>query len=306
MRSRLVVIVGATGVGKSRLALQLAPHFNGEIVSADSRQVYRNMDIGTAKPTPEELSCVRHHLIDIVDPDEEFSLARYQQMASKAIAGINSRGRLPLLVGGSGQYVWAVLEGWGIPKVPPNAGFRRNLEEIAARGGGESLYQQLVETDPQAAQRIDRSNIRRIIRALEVRRSAPTPASRLQTKKEPPFDFLIIGLTLERAELYRRIDARADRMLERGLVEEVQKLFNKGYGLHLPSMSGIGYRQIGMYLRGELNRETAVQKMKYETHRFVRHQDNWFRLDDKRIHWFDARETANTVIERLVTEFTPK
>ncbi len=175
--NRLVAVVGPTAVGKSRLALHLAQTFNGEIVSADSRQVYRHMDIGTAKPSLEELSLVRHHLIDIVNPDEGFSLAQYQQLAYRAIDDIQQRNKLVLLVGGSGLYVWAVLEGWGIPKIPPDPEFRHSLEEKAAGGGADELFQELVKVDPVAAQRIDQRNVRRVIRALEVHRSTETPFS---------------------------------------------------------------------------------------------------------------------------------
>jgi len=299
----LVAIVGPTATGKSRLALRLAQDFDGEIVSADSRQVYRFMDIGTDKPSQQERALVPHHLIDIVNPDENFSLAQYQQLAYQAIDDIQQRHKLALLVGGSGLYVWAVLEGWGIPQVPPDREFRHRLEEKAAKGKAGELYQELVKIDPVAAQRIDRRNVRRLIRALEVSRYAEAPFSRLQAKKTPPFDVLIVGLTADRAELYRRIDLRVDKMIEHGLVEEVRKLVALGYDLELPAMSGIGYKQIGLFLRGELTLEAAVQQIKTETHRLVRRQYNWFRLTDKRIHWFDVGGEVEPEITKLVAEF---
>ena len=196
--NRLVAIVGPTGVGKSRLAIHLAQTFNGEIVSADSRQVYRYMNIGTAKPTPHELSIVPHHLIDIVNPDEDFSLAQYHKLASEAVSEIQSRGKLVLLVGGSGQYVWSVVEGWEIPKVPPNPKLRHRLEERATKEGGNGLYQELVTIDPVTAQSISPHNIRRVIRALEVYQSTGVPFSQLKRKEKPPFKTLIIGLTVDR------------------------------------------------------------------------------------------------------------
>ena len=294
--NRLVAIVGPTGIGKSRLALRLAQAFNGEIVSADSRQVYCHMDIGTAKPSPKELSLVPHHLINIVNPNEDFSLAQYQQLAFKAINNIQQRNKLALLVGGSGLYVWSVVEGWGIPQVPPNLGFRHSLERKAAERQDE-LYQELMKVDPVAAQRIDRRNVRRVIRAIEVHRGSEIPFSRLQHKKPPPFNTLIIGLTANRAELYRRIDLRVDEMIEQGLVEEVKKLVNMGYDFNLPAMSGIGYKQIGMFLRGELALAAAIQQIKFETHRFVRHQYTWFQLKDKRIQWFDIQSQSESEIE---------
>jgi len=301
--NHLVAIVGPTGVGKSQLALRLAQTFGGEVVSADSRQVYCHMDIGTAKPSREELSLVPHHLINIVSPGEDFSLAQYQALAGEAITGIHQRHRLPILAGGSGLYVWAVLEGWGIPPVPPDPEFRQSLEAKATQSGRDGLYRELVAVDPVAGQRIDRRNVRRVVRALEVQRSTRTPFSQLQQKQAPPLRTLIIGLTADRAELYRRIDSRVDRMIEQGLVAEVEKLMNMGYDFSMPSMSGIGYRQIGLFLKGEITLATAVAQTKFETHRFVRHQYNWFRLDDSRIKWFDTENRPDTEITRMVAGF---
>ncbi len=304
MQPKLVAIVGPTAIGKSRLALRLAQDFNGEIVGADSRQVYRYMDIGTAKPSRQELSLIPHHLINIVNPDEDFSLAQYQQLAYRAIEDIQQRHKLALLVGGSGLYIRAVLEGWVIPPVPPDPEFRRSLEEKVAAGGREELYQELVKVDPVAAQSIDRRNVRRVIRALEVSRYAGTPFSQLQQKQAPPFNALIIGLTTDRAELYRRIDLRVDKMIEQSLVEEVKKLVSQGYSLNLPSMSGIGYKQIGLFLQGELTLAEAIEQIKFATHRFVRGQYNWLRLNDKRIKWFDVQNSkVETEIEELVAGF---
>jgi tRNA dimethylallyltransferase len=301
--NRLVGIVGPTAVGKSQLALQLAQTFNGEIISADSRQVYRHMDIGTAKPSPEELSLVPHHLINIVNPNVDFSLAQYHELAYRVIDNIQRRNKLALLVGGSGLYIWSVLEGWRIPQVPPDQEFRHSLEEKAARVGKDELYQELMEIDPVAAQKIDRRNVRRTIRAFEVYRAAETPLSQLQHKTGPPFNTLIIGLTTDREELYRRIDLRVDEMIKQGLVAEVKKLVNMGYDPALPAMSGIGYKQIGMFLRGELTLAAAIQQIKFETHRLVRHQYNWFRLKDDRIQWFDVLDKAESEITTLVAKF---
>lgn len=302
---KLVAIVGPTAVGKSRLALRLAQDFNGEIINADSRQVYRYMDIGTAKPEPSELALVSHHLVDIVNPDEDFGLAQYQALAYQTIADIQRRGKLPLLVGGTGQYVRAVLEGWNIPQVAPDLEFRRSLRERAERGETGQLYQELARADPAAAERIDPRNVRRVIRALEVSRHAGVPFSELQRKKPPSFDILVIGLTADRTELYRRIDLRVDRMIERGLVEETKRLVSMGYGFDLPSMSGIGYKQTGQYLRGELTLENAIEKIKFETHRVARHQYAWFRLGDKRIQWFDIQGEVEVEaeIKELVAGF---
>jgi len=301
--NHLVAIVGPTGVGKSQMALQLAQAFNGEIVSADSRQVYRYMDVGTAKPPPEELSLVPYHLINIINPDEDFSLAQYQKLAYKAIEDIQQRHKLALLVGGSGLYIWSVLEGWGIPPVPPDFELRHNLEKKATHVGKDELYQQLARVDPVAAQRIDWRNVRRVIRALEVQRHTETPFSQLQRKKTPPFNTLIIGLTADRAELYRRIDLRVDEMIKQGFIAEVEKLLGMGYDFNLSAMSGIGYKQIGIFLKGELTLPVAIQQIKSETHRLVRHQYNWFRLKDDRIKWFDIKSKPDSEITTLVARF---
>ena len=304
--NHLVAIVGPTGIGKSELAFHLARAFDGEIVSADSRQVYRHMDIGTAKPFQEDMSLIPHHLVNIIAPDEDFGLAKYQQQAYKAISDIQRRNKTALLVGGSGLYIWSVLEGWGIPKVPPDPEFRHKLEEKAAREGKEELYRELAKVDPVAAQRIDPRNVRRTIRALEVHRGTGGPISQLYHQKTPQFDTVIIGLTADRAELYRRIDLRVDRMVEQGLVEEIKALVKMDYGSDLPAMSGIGYKQIGMYLNGETTLAAAIQQIKFETHRFVRHQYNWFRLKDTRIKWFDIQTEPKPEITALLARFSQR
>lgn len=297
MSQRLIAIVGPTGVGKSALAIRLAQEFGGEIVSADSRQLYRFMDIGTAKPSAQKRALVPHHLVDIINPDEDFSLAQYQEMAYKTIADIQDRGKLPFLVGGSGLYVWAVLENWQVPRVAPDLALRRSLETKAAEGN--NLYEELRSIEPEAAARIDRRNVRRVIRALEVRRGG----GMRQGKSSPPFASLIIGLTASRAELYRHIDARVDNMIARGLVDEVKGLIKVGYGLELPSMSGIGYRQVGLCLSGELDLDDAIRQTKTESHRLVRQQYNWFKLKDDRIRWFDIEAEPHAEIARLVADF---
>jgi tRNA dimethylallyltransferase len=286
--AKLIAIIGPTGIGKTKLAIQLALRFGGEVINADSRQIYRYMDIGTAKPNKEELAAVPHHLIDIIDPNQEFSLAEYQKLTHDAVKDIQARGRVPFLVGGSGLYVWAVLEGWIVPGVAPDVAYRRELEKKAGMGQGADLYQELQQIDPAAAEKIDPHNIRRVIRALEVNKLADSTFSQLQKKQAPPFQSLIIGLTADRKELYRRADERADNMLKHGFIEEVEVLLKKGYTLSLSSMSSIGYREIAMYLQGGMTLEEAVYKIKTGTHRFIRHQYAWFRLKDERIKWFDV------------------
>ena len=299
----LVAIVGPTGIGKSRLALHLSGIFHGEIISADSRQVYRHLNIGTAKPTPHEMSLVPHHLVDIIDPGEVFSLVQFQETAYRVIDDIHSRYKVPFLVGGSGLYVKAVLENWQIPRVLPDPKFRYNAEKIADEEGVDGLYQQLVRIDPNAASKIDPNNLRRIIRALEVHTRTQIPFSSLGHKKEPEFRSLIIGLTTDRPTLYEIVDRKIDVMFEQGLVKEVENLLKMGYDFTLPAMSGIGYRQVGQYLREELSLDSAKQKMKTETHRFIRHQYAWFRLSDENIHWFDIKDRNNQEIENLVKSY---
>jgi tRNA dimethylallyltransferase len=284
----MIAIVGPTAVGKSELALNLAQYFPIEIISADSRQVYRNMDIGTNKPSPAERESVPHHLIDVVEPDQDFNLATYHQLAIKALKAIQQKSKLPLLVGGSGLYVWSLVEGWKIPQVPPNRKRRSQLGARAEQEGSRDLYKELQYIDPVAALKINPSNTRRIIRALEIYHATGQRPSQLQRKEAPDFPILLIGLTRERSELYGRIDWRVEKMIQTGLVEEVEQLLKKGYNLSLPSMSGIGYRQICQFLQGEMTLPQAIDKIKYETHRLARHQYAWFRLGDSRIHWFDS------------------
>ena len=300
----LVAIIGPTAVGKSELALHLAKDFLAEIVSADSRQVYRYMDIGTNKPSLAEKALAPHHLIDIVEPDEDFNLAIYCQLATEVIKAIQQKGNLPLLVGGSGLYAWSLIEGWQIPQTPPNHRLRRNLETRAKQEGSYVLYEELQQIDPLAATKILPGNTRRLIRALELYEMTGQLPSQLWHKEAPRFPILIIGLTLERTELYRKIDCRVDKMIQSGLVKEVQELLNRGYSPGLSSMSGIGYKQIAQFLQGQLSLSLAIEQIKYETHRLARHQYAWFHLDDPRIHWFDAAEDKiREKVVKLVRRF---
>ncbi len=293
----LLVIVGATAVGKTALSLKIAQQFQGEIVSADSRLLYKGMDIGTAKPTLAEQSVAPHHLVDVCQPDETLTLAEYQRLAYAAIDEIQANGRLPILIGGTGQYVRAVVEGWGIPEVAPHP----LLREALAKLGGLELARWLNVLDPAAAEKLDPRNVRRVIRALEVTLLKGCPISELQRKAPPPYQIVQIGLHRDRAALYQRIDERVDLMMAAGLLDEVQGLRNAGYGRTLPSMSGLGYRQLLAYLDGEMSLDEAVERIKFETHRFARQQATWFRLDDVLIQWFDAGEMES--IEAAVLSF---
>ncbi len=280
----LVVLVGPTAVGKTATSLALAHQFNGEIVSADSRLFYRGMDVGTAKPARAELLQTPHHLIDIAEPDRPLSLAEFQQLAYAAIAAIHKRDRLPILVGGAGQYVWAIVEGWSIPRVSPQPALRDALQAL----GAEELERWLRALDPAAADQIDPRNVRRVIRALEVILVSGQRMSHLQAKSPPPYSIAIAGLTCSRESLYARIDRRVDEMLAGGFVEEVQRLKDQGFDPHLPAFSSLGYRQIWAYLDGNCSLPEAVERIKYETHRFARQQYTWFQPGDGRIHWFDV------------------
>lgn len=311
MDKPLIAILGPTAVGKSALALKLAQEFRGEIVSADSRQVYRGMNIGTAKPTPEERQRIPHHLIDLVNPDPfgDFSIADYQLLAYQTIDAIHERGHLPFLVGGSGLYVRAVLDGLTIPRVEPNAARRAELE----RHDASELYARLQSLDPTAAGKINPANARRIIRALEVIEATGKPISALQTSNAPNYSVLRIGLTMPREILYERINARVDEMIKRGLVDEVRELMdsplnvpNRGVEVKGGPMSGLGYRQIAQYLTGEITLEEAVRLLKRDTRRFVHHQYSWFRLDDTRIKWFDVSEDRFAEIQAETAQFLAK
>lgn len=298
----LLVIVGPTAVGKTALSLHLCERLEGEVVSADSRLFYRGMDIGTAKPTSEERARIPHHLIDIADPDETVGLARFRRLAQKAIADIHRRGRLPLLVGGTGQYVRAVVEGWRPPAVPPDPALRAQLEEEAQREGIQALHARLRALDPQAAASIDPRNVRRVVRALEVCLRTGRPFSAQRARTPPPYSVLQIGLTMDRATLYARADERVEAMMRAGLLEEVQRLVKAGYGWQWPAMSGLGYIQFQPYFEGRATLAEVVAEIKRATRRFIRHQYNWFRLNDPRIHWFDIGHATPEEIETFVWE----
>lgn len=303
----LLVALGPTAVGKTALALELAAAFTGEIVSADSRQIYRYMDIGTAKPTPAERACVPHHLIDIVDPDAEYSLALYQRDARAAIAAIHEAGKLPILVGGTGLYIRAVVDGLDIPTHPPDWELRAELEAQAARDGADTLHAQLQVLDPLAAGRIDPANVRRVIRALEVCLLSGQPFSAQQRRQElSPYSLLLLGLTADRNLLYARSDQRVDRMLAAGLLDEVQGLLDRGYTPALPALSSLGYRQCIAYLRGEMTLPAALKQFKRDTRNYIRRQLTWFR-PDSRITWLDqsqrlALPEALTLVKRWLTD----
>lgn len=278
----LIVIVGPTASGKSAAAMHLAVRFPVEIVNADGRALYQRMDIGTAKPSLEDRARVVHHLIDILDPTEPVSLATFQDMAVEAIRTIHDRGHVPVLVGGTPQYVNAVVENWTIPRVPPDHGFRTDLERELERNGVAPLLDRLRAVDPVAADRIG-PNARRIIRALEVFEATGIPISALQGVRPSPYEALELELFLERDRLYDRIDQRVDAMITAGLIDEVRGLLASGIPPDAPALSAIGYRQLLPFVRGELGREEAIERIKFDTHRLVRNQQTWFRRNPRMI-----------------------
>ena len=294
----LIVILGPTAVGKTSVAINLATRLDGEIVSADSRQLYRKMDIGTAKPTEVELKAVPHHMIDVADPDDQWNLAIYQREAYRIIDAIHQKGKLPFLVGGTGQYIRSIIEGWLIPPQRPDVALRETLNRWAEKIGAEGLYRRLKMIDPEAASNIDYRNLRRSVRALEVIFKTGERFSELRNRQECPYEPIILGIERPREELYERVDQRIEEMLEAGLVEEVRSLLEQGYSPDLRTMSAIGYDEIIQYLQGEISYEEAVTLIKRNTRTFVRRQANWFKPDDPRITWVEA---SNEMVDRMET-----
>lgn len=302
-KAALVIILGPTGVGKTSLAIELAQRLNGEIVGADSRQVYRYMDIGTAKPTAAQRAKIPHHLIDFVEPDRQLSLAEYQDHACQTIHALHARGKLPFLVGGSGQYITAIEAGWSIPRVPPDFDLRAELEIYAASHSAQALHDRLRRVDAVSADRIHPNNLRRVIRALEVHILTGQAISELQAKQPPPWRILTIGLRLDRAILYPRVDQRVDDMIAAGLVHEAQTLLDMGYRRDLPAMSGLGYLEMAEHLLDGAPLDEAIQKTKFSTHEFIRRQDVWFRGHDHGILWHNAEAKPLEAIEKTLRDW---
>ncbi|MFM1650917.1 tRNA (adenosine(37)-N6)-dimethylallyltransferase MiaA [Brevibacillus sp. B_LB10_24] len=300
-KEKLVVIVGPTAVGKTALSLRLAQMFNGEIISGDSMQVYRRMDIGTAKATPEERRMVPHHLIDIIDPDEEYSVVHFQAMARQLIAEINGRGRLPFVVGGTGLYIESVTHSFHFSEAGQDLELRQRLEKIAELEGVEALHRQLAAIDPLTAERLHPNDKKRVIRAIEIYQVTGQRMSDFQVRAEhSPYQLVMIGLTMDRAVLYERINKRVDLMIEAGLVEEVRQLLDSGVDPAAVSMQGLGYKELVPYLYGEIPLEQAVAAIKQRTRHFAKRQLSWFRrMSD--IQWFDVTDSEeySSVVERI-------
>jgi len=306
MSNKLIVIVGPTAVGKTTISIEMAKKFDGEIVSADSRLLYRGMDIGTAKPTKGELLLVRHHLVNVTDPDNTWSLVKYQKSAYAAIDDIHSRGKLPFLVGGTGQYIKAIYQGWSIPEVKPDPKIRSALENWSEEIGDQGLYDRLKTLDPTAANFIEPRNLRRTIRAFEVIFSRGLKFSDLRKRSEPLYQTLLLGITQSRQALYERIDDRLSKMINSGFVDEVKDLLSQGHSPDQPAFSAIGYRQIMAYIRGEKVLEDALIEIKKLSRQLVRRQANWFKPSDSEITWFDVDKRLSNLMAEEIEIFLMK
>ena len=301
----LVIFLGPTAVGKTRLAVATAKQLGqAEIISSDSRLFYRGMDIGTAKPTLAEMEGVPHHLIDIADPNEVLSLGVFQKMAAEKILEIHWRGHIPFIVGGTGQYLRAVTEGWTPPEVAPDERIRKELLNLYDRSGKEEINRWLSVLDPEAYSEIDAKNPRRVLRALEVILVTGKTFSSQRIRRESPYHTLQVGLTIPRDRLFARIDQRVEDMVRVGFVDEVRRLLAKGYSANLPTMSAIGYQEMIRSIQGEISMDEAVVLIKRRTHAFVRRQANWFKESDPDIHWFEAGDVVvGEIVALIKTEF---
>lgn len=289
MKKPLVVLAGPTAVGKTKLSVALAKRINAEIVSADSMQVYRQMNIGSAKITPEEMQGIPHHLIDVLEPDEEFHVVRFQEMAKKALEDIYAKGKIPIVAGGTGFYIQALLYDIDFSGAGENEKLRADLLMEAKEKGNQALHDRLAEVDGEAAKAIHPNNVKRVIRALEFYYTTGEKMSEHneeQRKRKSPYDFRYIVLNADRKELYRQIDLRVDKMMEEGLPEEVRTLKERGYTRDMVSMQGLGYKEILGYLEGEYDLEEAVFRIKRDTRHFAKRQLTWFKREPE-VVWID-------------------
>lgn len=303
----LIILTGPTAVGKTALSVKLAKVINGSIISADSMQVYRGMDIGSAKVTKEEMGGIKHYLIDVLEPDEEFHVVRFQQMAKEAMAEIYQEGKIPIMTGGTGFYIQSVLYDIDFTSQQEDIAYRERLEQLAKTKGNEALHAMLQEVDPVSAEKIHANNVKRVIRALEFYEKTGMPISEHNEKeaaKESPYTFCYFVLNDDRQRLYDRIELRIDQMLERGLVDEVRKLKEKGYHKEMVSMQGLGYKEILAWLDGEISYEEAVYILKRDTRHFAKRQLTWFRRE-KDVIWVD-KDKFNYDDDRILSFMTAK
>ncbi len=300
--NRVIVLVGATAAGKTRLSLQLATAIGGEIVSADSRQVYRYMDIGTAKPSPEERRQVPHHFIDIRNPDAYYSAGEYSRAARQTIDDIFDRERQPLVVGGSGFYIRALVDGLFAPNIS-DAGVKKKWRQCIEKEGKENVFARLKQIDPESAARLHPNDVQRVVRALEVYDLTKTPLSAYRPGREKRADFkaLFLGLARTRQNLYERIEARVDAMVDQGLFAEVKYLLQQGYDDRYNALRTVGYREVFPYLRGKTRRDETIEAIKMNSRRYAKRQLVWFRRD-KRIRWLDAEALSqNALVETILS-----
>lgn len=304
MKRPLMILTGPTAVGKTHLSIALAKAVNGEIISADSMQVYKQMDIGTAKIRPEEMDGVPHHLVDVLSPKEEFNIVRFQQMAKEAMIKIYEQGKIPILVGGTGFYIQAVLYDIDFTETCEDREYREELQKFADREGEEALHNRLKEKDPKAAEEIHPHNVKKVIRALEFYKSTGKPISahnEEQRQKESPYNFLYLVLNQDREILYERIEKRIDQMVSEGLVEEVKSLKEQGCHKEMVSMKGLGYKEILSYLDGEMSLEDAITLLKRDTRHFAKRQLTWFRREKEPV-WIEkgAFENEDQILEHIL------
>lgn len=307
-RKPLIILTGPTAAGKTELSLMLARAVDGEIISADSMQVYRQMDIGTAKIRPEDMQGIPHHLIDVLDPAEEFHVVRFQEMAKEAIEKICAAGHIPIVVGGTGFYIQALLYDIDFSRHEEEENFRHELEAIAREQGGEVLHERLRRVDPESAEKIHPNNVKRVIRALEFYQENGEPISRHNEKerqKESAYQSAYFVLTDERSRLYERIDRRVDEMMEAGLEEEVRRLRDKGYTKELVSMQGLGYKEILDYLEGGCTLEEAVYRIKRDTRHFAKRQITWFKRE-RDVIWINQKDydyDKQRILQKILHEW---
>jgi tRNA dimethylallyltransferase len=297
---KIIVIVGATASGKTALAIKIAQKFNGEIISADSCQIYCGMDIGTAKPIKKDLALISHHLIDIKNPDQNYTVAEYKRDTVKATNKILGKNKLPILIGGTGLYIKAVIDNLEIPEVKPDFKLRRKLEKEIEKYGLKYVFDKLIKFDPEAVYIIDPNNPRRVIRALEIAIKTKKPFSAQHKTGKPLFDFLEIGIETPKSNLNKRISQRTNLMIKDGLVDEVKKLVEK-YGERRQSFDAIGYREIIEYLNKKISLDEAMDLIKKNTRQYAKRQMTWFKKD-KRIHWIKNKKEAEKLIRNFLKQ----
>jgi tRNA dimethylallyltransferase len=301
-KQKLLVIIGPTAVGKTKLSIEMAKRYNGEIISGDSMQIYRGMDIGTAKIKKDEMEGIPHYLIDIKEPFENFSVAEFQLLVRAKIGEIAKKGKLPIIVGGTGLYIQSVIYDYQFSDVPGDESYRLKLEERVKKIGNEALYKELLEVDPGSASQIHQNNVRRVIRALEIFHLTGKTMQEFQSIQQPDllYNTAIVGLSMEREKLYERINYRVDLMMEEGLIEEVKGLYQRGLR-DCQSIQAIGYKEMYAYLEGRVPLEEAIENLKQNSRRYAKRQLTWFR-NKMEVSWFDMTNVEDT--SKKITEIS--